>query len=97
MSEQKDIFAEKELGKTADIGLLRRLYPFVAPYKLFMLAALFLMAAATLLELAVPYVTKEAIDRYIVPEQGGPDIQGLNITGVVLLVIILLNLAVGFV
>lgn len=97
MSEQKDIFAEKELGKTADIGLFRRLYPFVAPYKLLMMAALFLMAAATLLELAVPYVTKEAIDSYIVPEQGGPDIQGLNFTAIVLLVIILLNFAVGFV
>ncbi|MFP4667451.1 MAG: ABC transporter ATP-binding protein [Desulfobacterales bacterium] len=97
MSEQRDIFAEKELGKTADTGLLRRIYPFVAPYKLLMLVALLLMAAATFLELAVPYVTKEAIDNYIVPEQGGPDIEGLNLTAIVLLVIILLNLVIGFV
>ncbi|MFP4453038.1 MAG: ABC transporter ATP-binding protein [Desulfobacterales bacterium] len=97
MSEPRDIFAEKELGKTADIGLIKRIYPFVAPYKLLMIVALLLMAAATVLELAVPYVTKEAIDRYIVPEQGGPDISGLNLAGIVLLIIILLNLAVGFV
>lgn len=97
MSEQRDIFAEKELGKTADTGLLRRIYPFVAPYKPLMLVALLLMAAATFLELAVPYVTKEAIDNYIVPEQGGPDIEGLNLTAIVLLVIILLNLVIGFV
>ncbi|MFW6334030.1 MAG: ABC transporter transmembrane domain-containing protein, partial [Desulfosalsimonas sp.] len=68
-----DIFAEKKLGKRADMGLLKRIYPFVAPYRLLMITALVLMAAVTVLELAVPYVTKVAIDNYIVPEQASGD------------------------
>lgn len=69
MNAEKDIFAEKELGKARDMGLLRRLYPFAAPYRLLLAMSLILMAGVTVLELAVPYVTKEAIDRYIVPDQ----------------------------
>lgn len=69
MAEPRDMFAEKELGKAADVRLLRRIYPFAAPYRLLLIAALVLMAGVTVLELAVPYVTREAIDRYIVPEQ----------------------------
>ncbi|MFO7860698.1 MAG: ABC transporter ATP-binding protein [Desulfosalsimonas sp.] len=69
MSGERDIFAEKELGKARDTGLLRRLYPFAAPYRVLLAVALVLMAAVTVLELAIPYVTKEAIDRYIVPEK----------------------------
>ncbi|MFP3981328.1 MAG: ABC transporter ATP-binding protein [Desulfobacterales bacterium] len=68
MTEQRDIFGEKELGKSADVRLLRRIVPFIRPYKLLLTIALILMAAVTVLELAVPYVTKEAIDRYIVPD-----------------------------
>jgi len=69
MSAERDIFAEKELGKARDTGLLRRLYPFAAPYRILLAVALVLMATVTVLELAIPYVTKEAIDRYIVPEK----------------------------
>ncbi|MFW6082083.1 MAG: ABC transporter ATP-binding protein, partial [Desulfosalsimonas sp.] len=71
MAEVHDIFAEKKLGKRADLGLLKRLYPYVSPYRLLMITALVLMAAVTVLELAVPYVTKVAIDNYIVPEHSG--------------------------
>ncbi|MFO7931411.1 MAG: ABC transporter ATP-binding protein [Desulfosalsimonas sp.] len=73
MAEGNDIFAEKKLGKRADIGLLKRIYPFISPYRLLMITALVLMAAVTVLELAVPYVTKVAIDNYIVPEQASGD------------------------
>jgi ATP-binding cassette subfamily B protein len=69
MNSERDIFAEKELGKARDTGLLRRLYPFAAPYRVLLAVALVLMAAVTVLELAIPYVTKEAIDRYIMPEK----------------------------
>lgn len=84
MAEQKDIFAEKELGKTADIGLLRRIYPFAAPYKLLLIGALVLMSGITVLELAVPYVTKVAIDRYIVPENAAQDTRTPGLSGEVL-------------
>lgn len=63
----REHFAEKQLGKSADLSLLRKLAPFAVPYRGAMLIALLLIAATTVFELAAPYITKEAIDRYIVP------------------------------
>jgi len=60
-------FEEKELGKPYDVKLLRRLYPFSRPYHRWLLSAILLVVMITLLDLALPYVTKIAIDRYIVP------------------------------
>jgi ATP-binding cassette subfamily B protein len=58
---------EKQLGKPYDIKLLRRLYPYTKPYKLLFLCSIVLVVFITLLDLSLPYVTKIAIDRYIVP------------------------------
>ncbi len=60
-------FEEKQLGKPYDVKLLRRLYPYTKPYKLLMLTSIVLIVLITLLDLSLPYVTKIAIDRYIVP------------------------------
>ena len=60
-------FSEKALGKSQDIRLLRRLYPFIRPYRLLLSAAVLLMICITAFELAIPYITKIAIDNYIVP------------------------------
>ncbi len=60
-------FEEEELGKPYDVGLLRRLYPYAGPYWRLYLAAIVLVVLITLVELSIPYVTKIAIDRYIVP------------------------------
>lgn len=60
-------FEEKELGKPYDVRLLRRLYPFSRPYRRWLLGAIVLVVMITLLDLSLPYVTKVAIDRYIVP------------------------------
>ncbi|MBI9087257.1 MAG: ABC transporter ATP-binding protein [Desulfobacterales bacterium] len=60
-------FEEDALGKTHDTRLLRRLLPFARPFApLFAWAAL-LVVLITGLDLALPYVTKMAVDRYIVP------------------------------
>ena len=61
-------FEEKQLGKPYDVKLLKRLLPFVKPYKLLILWSIFLVIGITALDLALPYVTKIAIDRYIVPQ-----------------------------
>jgi ATP-binding cassette subfamily B protein len=61
-------FEETQLGKAYDIRLLKRLLPFIAPYKLLILWSIFLVIGITALDLALPYVTKVAIDRYIVPQ-----------------------------
>lgn len=60
-------FEETKLEKTYDVRLLRRLHPFIRPYRVLLAASIGLVLLITLLELALPYVTKIAIDRYIVP------------------------------
>ena len=60
-------FEETKLGKPYDIKLLKRIYPFTAPYRLLLFASIGLVLFITVLDLALPYVTKIAIDRYIVP------------------------------
>ncbi len=67
MQHDPGYFEETKLGKPYDIKLLKRLYPFTRPYRLLLLGSIGLVLLITCLELALPYVTKIAIDRYIVP------------------------------
>ncbi|MBW1698650.1 MAG: ABC transporter ATP-binding protein [Deltaproteobacteria bacterium] len=60
-------FEEEALGKPYDIKLMKRLYPFTRPYRRLLFASILLVMFITLLDLSIPYVTKIAIDRYIVP------------------------------
>lgn len=62
-------FEEKQLGKTYDLRLLKRLIPYTRPYRWVLTASILLVVSITLLELSLPYITKIAIDRYIVPKQ----------------------------
>ena len=62
-------FEEKHLGKPYDIKLLKRLYPYTLPYRLLLLCSIILVVFITLLDLSLPYITKIAIDRYIVPQK----------------------------
>ncbi len=61
-------FEEEKLGKPYDVKLLKRLYPFARTYRILLLASIVLVLFITALDLALPYVTKMAIDRYIVPQ-----------------------------
>jgi len=83
MSINRDYFAEEKVGKVTDARLMKQLFPFVCPYGLYLTVAVVLILAATAIDLAVPYVTKVAIDRYIVPVSGDaysrlPDSDGQN-------------------
>jgi len=60
-------FEETKLGKPYDLKLLKRLYPFTRPYRFLLFGSIGLVMLITGLDLALPYVTKVAIDRYIVP------------------------------
>ena len=60
-------FEEAKLDKIQDVRLLKRLRPFIRPYRLLLAGSIGLVLIITFLELALPYVTKIAIDRYIVP------------------------------
>jgi ATP-binding cassette subfamily B protein len=67
MQHDHGYFEESKLGKTYDVKLLKRLYPFTRPYRLLLFGSIALVLLITGLDLALPYVTKVAIDRYIVP------------------------------
>ncbi|MEE8541713.1 MAG: ABC transporter ATP-binding protein [Desulfobacterales bacterium] len=58
---------EEKLGKPYDTRLLLRLYPFVKPYRRFIAIAVGLVIFITFFDLSLPYITKIAIDRYIIP------------------------------
>jgi ATP-binding cassette, subfamily B, multidrug efflux pump len=55
------------LGKPYDLKLLKRLWPFLHPYRKLLVGSLLLVVAITFLDLAIPYFTKVAIDQHIVP------------------------------
>ena len=67
MRHDMGYFEEQPLDKAHNVRLLRRLYPFTRPYRLLIGISILLVMLITLLDLAVPYITKVAIDRYIVP------------------------------
>ncbi len=61
-------FEEDQLGKPYDLRLLRKLFPYVRPYGLLFVLSIGLVTAITVLDLTLPYLTKVAIDRYIVQD-----------------------------
>ena len=58
---------EGRLGKPFNFRLLKRLAHYATPYKKIISLALSLTILITLLELSLPYLSKIAIDRYILP------------------------------
>lgn len=60
---------EGDSGKPHDLFLLKRLIPFLRPYRHMLICSLVLVVMLTLLELALPYFSKIALDRYIMPGQ----------------------------
>ena len=67
MQHDMGYFEEGQLDKRRDLGLLRRLLPFIAPYRRMLAVSMGLVVLLTVLDLTLPYLTKIAIDRYIVP------------------------------
>jgi len=59
------------LGKAYDARLIQRLLAYVRPYRAGVTVAVLLLLAASLADLAGPYLYRIAIDRYIAPT-GGP-------------------------
>jgi ATP-binding cassette, subfamily B, multidrug efflux pump len=58
---------EKSLKTSYDFKMLWQLLPFITPYRMVLFFSIVLVSLITLLDLALPYITKIAIDRYIVP------------------------------
>jgi ATP-binding cassette subfamily B multidrug efflux pump len=60
---------EEILGKAYDSRLMKRLAGYLKPYRLYIIVAIVVLVIASLAELAGPYITKIAIDRYITPKK----------------------------
>ena len=71
---------EGRLGKPYNISLLRRFTPYAARYLRPISAALALALAVTMFDLAVPYLSKVAIDRFILSSWQIVDLSGLSST-----------------
>jgi ABC-type multidrug transport system fused ATPase/permease subunit len=61
---------EGKLGKPYNLRLLKRLAEYAIPYRKIIVIALGVAVAITLLDLVLPYLTKVAIDRYILSSWG---------------------------
>jgi len=68
MQHDLGYFEEGQLDKRRDMRLLGRLLPFLSPYRRMLAVSIGLVMLITVLDLALPYLTKIAIDRYIVPQ-----------------------------
>ncbi|MDJ0722357.1 MAG: ABC transporter ATP-binding protein [Desulfobacterales bacterium] len=72
MQHDLGYFEEGQLDKAYDLRLLKRMLPFLAPHRLWLALSVGIVVTLTLMDLALPYLTKTAIDRYIVPTSATP-------------------------
>jgi ABC-type multidrug transport system fused ATPase/permease subunit len=61
------LFEEEALGKAYDTRLLRRLWPFIAPYRFQVAATILLVVPLLILDLAPAMVVKVGLDEHLVP------------------------------
>lgn len=66
---------EGKLGKPYDLRLMVRLWSFLRRYWFLMSFSLFVVLIMAGLDLVIPYLTKEAIDRYILPSARGVNLR----------------------
>ncbi len=81
------------LGKAYDGRIVRRLVPYLKPYRLIILVSLVLLLFSSAMDLAGPYLTKVAIDHNIAPANGKPTMSGLPL----ILALYVASLTLGFV
>jgi len=78
---------EEVLGKAYDSRLMRRLVTYLRPYKAYVALALALILLESSLEVAFPWLTKIAIDRYI----AAANIAGLTTIAVIYILLLLIR------
>ena len=79
-------FEGEHLGKPYDLGLLKKILPYLWPWRFRWLLVMLLTLAGTALDLIPPYLTKLAIDQFILKGR----IQGLEFLALLLLVALVL-------
>ena len=83
---------EEAIDRTYDARLMRRLLKYLRPYLMNVLAAMALIAVASVLQVSSPYLTKIGIDNYIVKK----DLAGLNKIVLIYLAIIVFGFLLGY-
>jgi ATP-binding cassette subfamily B multidrug efflux pump len=83
---------EEALGKSYDWILMRRLLGYLGPYQVRIYAAILIIIAVSLLQVAGPIITKVGIDRYI----QGRDASGLNRIAALYLGVIVVGFLLGY-
>jgi len=83
----------EQLGQPYDLGLLKRLFPYLWPLRNKWFLGLVLSIGLTLLDLVPPYLTKQAIDLHIL----AGDWKGLRPLALLLLLILVINFALQYV
>ena len=63
------IHREQDIEKSFDASIMKRLIRYARPQALLLIISIFLMLLVTALDLAIPFLTKIAIDDYISPKQ----------------------------
>ena len=58
---------EKDSGKVLDSKLMKRLFTYLAPYKVYFIISFFILIIIAFFAISIPYITKYAIDEYINP------------------------------
>lgn len=69
MSDNFEMQSDEILGKIYDARLFSRLIKYIKPYLKLIILAFLLLLINTVGELALPLLTKEAVDKHIVPDQ----------------------------
>ncbi|MCK5833898.1 ABC transporter ATP-binding protein [bacterium] len=64
--EYEDFHEEKKLGKVYDSNLVKRLMVYAKPYKKWIVLAIIVVLFLSILQICQPYITKIAIDRFII-------------------------------
>ena len=79
-------FEGEHLGKPYDLGLLKKVLPYLWPWRFRWLLVMLLTLGGTALDLIPPYLTKLAIDQFILKGR----IQGLEFLALLLLLVLVL-------
>lgn len=82
----------EQLGRPYDLGLLKRLFPYLWPWRYKWLLGLCLSIGLTMLELIPPYLTKQAIDLHILTGE----ISGIGTLALWMLLILGINFGLQF-
>jgi ATP-binding cassette subfamily B protein len=86
---------EEELGPRQDLRLLKRFVPYIDQNRWMIVLSMVLMLLLSLFDIAVPYITKVAVDLYIVPREGGLDLESLHLRGAMMAGVALALIAVA--